>query len=142
MLTHSRTLVVQWGDCDPAGIVYFPRYFEWFDDSTAALFEAAGLPKAALLARFQILGIPVVDVRSRFRKPSTFGDRVVIESGIPSWGTASFDVHHRLLRGGELAVEASERRVWAVRTPEGTIRSRPLPPEVLALFSGSPPKTV
>ena len=31
MLTVTRTVRIEWGDCDPAGIVYFPRYFEYFD---------------------------------------------------------------------------------------------------------------
>ena len=62
MLTNTRTIAIEWGDCDPAGIVYFPRYFEWFDGCTAALFESVGLPKQTLISRFGILGIPVVDV--------------------------------------------------------------------------------
>lgn len=31
MLTNRRTVRIEWGDCDPAGIVYFPRYFAIFD---------------------------------------------------------------------------------------------------------------
>ena len=30
---------IEWGDCDPAGIIFYPRYFEFFDAWTAALFE-------------------------------------------------------------------------------------------------------
>ena len=106
MLMGRRTVTVEWGHCDPGAIVYFPRYFEWFDASTAALFEDAGLPKAAMLARYGCAGIPVVDLRSRFMAPSTFGDRVTIESSITTWRRSSFDIHHRLLRGDDVAVEA------------------------------------
>ena len=28
MLTYTRNARIEWGDCDPAGIVFFPRYFE------------------------------------------------------------------------------------------------------------------
>jgi 4-hydroxybenzoyl-CoA thioesterase len=136
MLSHTRMVVVEWGDCDPAGIVFFPRYFQWFDASTAALFESVGLPKTVMLARFAIMGIPVVDVRARFRRPSSFGDRVVIESRIEKWGRASFEVEHALLRDDAVAVEGYEKRVWVERAPDGTIRSLPLPEEVIALFSG------
>ena len=45
MLTVSRNVRVEWGDCDPAGIVYFPRYFEYFDISTVGMFEALGYRK-------------------------------------------------------------------------------------------------
>ena len=136
MLIGRRTVIVEWGDCDPAGIVYFPRYFQWFDGATAALFEQAGLPKAAMLARFDIVGIPLVEARSRFMKPSTFGDRVVVETWIAEWRRSSFDVRHKLFRGDDLAVEGFETRVWTVRTPGGGLEARPIPAEVVALFAG------
>ena len=41
MLVNHRNVTIQWGDCDPAGIVFYPRYFEMFDASTAALFARA-----------------------------------------------------------------------------------------------------
>ncbi len=42
MLVNRRTIRIEWGDCDPAGIVFYPRYFEWFDACSTGLFEAAG----------------------------------------------------------------------------------------------------
>ena len=42
MLVNRRRVRIEWGDCDPAGIVFYPRYFAMFDASTHALFEAAG----------------------------------------------------------------------------------------------------
>ena len=136
MLVHTRTVLVEWGHCDPGAIVYFPRYFEWFDASTAAVFEDAGIPKAVMLARYGCAGIPVVDLRTRFMTPSTFGDRVTVETSITAWRRSSFDLHHRLLRGDELAVEAFATRVWTVRAADGSLVSGPIPPGVLALFSG------
>jgi hypothetical protein len=35
MFVHRRDVQIQWGDCDPANIVYYPRYFAMFDDSTS-----------------------------------------------------------------------------------------------------------
>jgi len=139
VLTGRRLVTVEWGQCDPGGIVYFPRYFEWFDAGTAALFESAGIPKAAMLPRFGCAGIPVVELRTRFVKPSTFGDRVTIESSITAWRRSSFDLHHRLLRGDEVAVEAFVTRVWTVRAEDGGLKSGPIPAEIVALFSAGPP---
>ena len=45
MFVHRRDVQIQWGDCDPANIVYYPRYFAMFDDSTSILFEASGYSK-------------------------------------------------------------------------------------------------
>jgi len=136
MLSGRRAIVVEWGECDPGGIVYFPRYFEWFDAGTATLFEDAGLPKAVMLPRFGCAGIPVVELRTRFLKPSTYGDRVTVESSVTAWRRSSFNLEHRLLRGGELAVEAFVTRVWTVRAADGSLKSGAIPAEVLALFAG------
>src|SRR4051812_14010697 len=136
MRVNRRTVTVEWGHCDPGAIVYFPRYFEWFDAGTAALFEDAGIPKATMLSRYGCAGIPVVDLRSRFARPSTFGDRVTIESSITAWRRTSFDLRHRLLRDDEVAVEATVTRVWTVRAADGRLKSAPIPAEVIALFSG------
>ncbi|MBB3899781.1 4-hydroxybenzoyl-CoA thioesterase [Roseococcus suduntuyensis] len=137
-LVHRRALTIEWGDCDPAGIVFYPRYFAMFDASTAALFQAAlGMPKIAWTARFGILGIPMVDTRAKFHVPAVYGDEVVIESRITAFRRSSFDVTHRLLKAdGALGVEGFETRVWTVREAEGgRIRSAPIPEEVLAAFA-------
>jgi 4-hydroxybenzoyl-CoA thioesterase len=136
MLTVTREVRIEWGDCDPAGIVYFPRYFEYFDHSTARMFEAVGYRKSELQQAFDIVGFPLVDVRANFRLPSKYGEDVVIHTTIPEWGRSSFKVHHRLMKGGDLAVEGFETRVWAGRDTErpGGIRARPLPQELFERF--------
>ncbi len=137
-LVHRRQVTIEWGDCDPAGIVFYPRYFAMFDASTAALFDhALGMPKIRWTARFGILGIPMVDTRAKFTIPSAYGDVVTIESRVTAFRRASFDIHHRLLRpGGAAGVEGFETRVWTARDPEDPkrIRSAPIPPEVVAAF--------
>lgn len=137
MLTNRRTIHIEWGDCDPAGIVYYPRYFAYFDNCTAALFEAAGLPKHQMLKTYGIVGIPMVDTRAQFVTPSRFGDDVVVESSIVKWNRSSFEVQHRLFRGDVLAVECSETRVWAARSENDTekIEGRAVPQDVIARFS-------
>jgi 4-hydroxybenzoyl-CoA thioesterase len=136
MLTNRKTIHVEWGDCDPAGIVYYPRYFAYFDNCTAALFEAAGLPKHQMLKTYGIVGIPMVDTRARFLAPSKFGDDVVVESCITEWHRSSFDVQHKVLKGDILAVECSETRVWAVRSTSDpdAIEGQAVPQDVIARF--------
>ncbi len=135
-LVHRRPVTIEWGDCDPAGIVFYPRYFAMFDASTAALFQAAlGMPKIAWTKHYGMLGIPMVDTRAKFHIPSAYGDEVVIESRVTEFRRASFDVAHRLLKGEALAVEATETRVWTAKDPEtGRIRAIPIPAEVMAAF--------
>jgi 4-hydroxybenzoyl-CoA thioesterase len=138
MLSNSRKLRIEWGHCDPAGIVFYPRYFEMFDTSTTALFERAlGMTKFNFLKAYDVVGYPMVDTRARFVLPTRFGDDVVIETTISDLRRSSFDMQHRLLKDGELAVEGFETRVWVGRDPADPdrIKSRPIPPDVVAKLS-------
>jgi 4-hydroxybenzoyl-CoA thioesterase len=149
-----RKIQIEWGDCDPAQIVYFPRYLEYFDACTNALFAKAGLRKDKLLKRYGILGIPLVDLRASFLAPSRLAELVTVESEIVKWGRSSFVVRHRLFKEASVnkkiqrrakkrvfAVECFETRVWAslsTSDPE-KIESRPVPREVMGrFFLGAP----
>lgn len=131
MFSHTSKVEIQFGDCDPAGIVYYPNYFRFFDNATAGLLSAAlGMHKRNWLAHYGIAGIPMVDTGARFIRPSAFGDIVEIRSEITELGRSSFSVKHTLFKDGEVAIEAHEKRVWVVRAEEGGIRSAPLPDDV------------
>lgn len=139
MLINRREIRVEWGDCDPGGIVYYPRYFEYCDACTNALFERAGLPKPFLLRQYGIAGIPLVESRARYLLPSQFGDTLTVESSIREWGRGSFSVRHCLLKEGALAVEILEKRVWVVRAADAPIRFKTavIPQEVKERFTAA-----
>ncbi len=140
MLSHARTVRIEWGDCDPAGIVFYPRYFAMFDHSTTLLIEQVlGLRKHQLYETYDFDGYPVVDNRARFLLPTRFGDDVVIETRLAAVRRSSFDLAHRLTRDGALAVEGFETRVWVVRDKDrpGRFKAQPIPPEILAKFNVS-----
>ena len=135
--TYRRQLTIEWGQCDPAGIVFNSRFFEIFDTSTWQMFEAAlGVKPQDLAGTFGILGIPLVDASANFITPIRFGDTVEMTSQVTEFRRSSFDVEHRLSVNGELAVEGSETRVWAARSkndPE-KIGGTAIPPDVIAKF--------
>ena len=138
MLINRKQIRIEWGDCDPGGIVFFPRYFEYCDACTNALFERAGLPKPELLKVHCIAGIPLVEARARFIVPSQFGDTVTVESCVSEWGRSSFSVHHKIFKEDVLALEIFEKRVWVTRVEGDVIRYKgiPVPEEVKARFNG------
>lgn len=139
-MTNTRTVKIEWGDCDPAGIVFYPRYFAMFDASTTALFERAlAMTKYQFLKRYDALGYPMLDTAARFLTPTRFGDSVTIETSVPRLGRSSFDVTHRLTKDGELAVECTEKRVWVTRDPNDAerIKSQAIPDEIVRRLSAA-----
>ena len=145
MLINRRSVQIEWGDCDAAGSVFFPRYLEYGDACTNALFAKAGLFKPMMLKTYHIMGLPLVDLRVRFIVPSDFGDEVVYESSITEWGRSSFWVQHKVYRpDGTLGLEILEKRVWVRRVSEDPVKfqSQPIPDEVKKRFTDPEPATV
>ena len=137
MLKNSRALRIEWGDCDPAGIVFYPRYFAMFDHSTTMLITAAsGFNKYELLQKYDFAGYPMVDTRARFMIPCRFGDDVTIDSSFTKIGRSSFDIEHRMFKKGELCLEGFETRVWVGRDPQdpSRIKSKPIPDDLTSKF--------
>ncbi len=139
MLKNSRSFRIEWGDCDPAGIVFYPRYFAMFDHSTTMLISAAsGLSKYELLKKYSFAGYPMVDTRGKFAIPTRFGDDVTIESEFTKVGKSSFEIEHKLMKDGKVCLEGFETRVWVSKDPAdpSKIRSTPIPDDLAAKFRG------
>ena len=135
--TYKREFEIAWAHCDPAGIVFNPRFFEFFDTSSWGLFEAAlGVNQHEFAARYGIVGIGLVDARGNFMRPCAFGDTVQIVSRVAEFRRSSFDVEHKIIKAGEVMVEGQETRVWMVRSKDDPeqITTAPIPPEVIAKF--------
>jgi 4-hydroxybenzoyl-CoA thioesterase len=139
MLVSIRHRYVEWGDCDPAQIVFNPRFFEWFDACTAGLLDTAGFNKSVLHSRPDFAGIPLVESRAKFLRPSRFGDTVRIETTATDVRKSSFDIRHQLFNQDELSVEAFETRVWTGPHPDDPkrIKSTPIPDEVVTALRGA-----
>ena len=135
---NKRHFTIDWAYCDPAGIVFNSRFFEFFDTSSWLLFEAAlGVKPHDLAGAFGIMGIPLVDASANFLRPVKFGDAIEMASRVSEFRRSSFDVEHRLSVNGELAVEGSETRVWAARSKDDPekIGGMAIPPDVIAKFA-------
>jgi 4-hydroxybenzoyl-CoA thioesterase len=135
MFTNTRTTRIEWHQCDPAGIIFYARYYDIFDTSTTMLLERAiGMKKIEYLKAYAIAGHPLAETRAKFRQPTRFGDEVEIETKVVACGTSSFKLEHRLTRDGALAVEGAETRVWVVRDPSDPKRMKPqaIPADIVA----------
>jgi 4-hydroxybenzoyl-CoA thioesterase len=136
-VTNRMTLAIEWAHCDPAGIVFNPRFYHLFDTSTWAMFaEALGIPVPQINATYGLVGIALVDVKANFMKPARFGDTIEIASHVREFRKSSFVVEHKVTINGELAIEGEETRVWAMprKDDPDKMRTGEIPAEVIAKF--------
>lgn len=136
----SRTIIhtvnVEFGDCDPAGIVWFPNFFRWIDAASRRFFIECGVPPWHETEKtLGVFGTPLVDTHSRFIKTTSYGDTLQVHVSVREWRDKSFVQAYRMMRGDDLIMECEEVRIFAARRTDGKngIRAVAIPPEIKAL---------
>ncbi len=137
-LIVRHEVTVEWGDCDPAGIVYYPAYFRWSDQATARLFLAAGLTRDSMSNGQWTEGPPLVKAECSFKRPSQPGEKLVVECHVSRFGNSSFTISHVFRdASGEIAAEGAETRIWARKDGDArSLRAVSIPDEVRRRLSG------
>ena len=132
-----RTLA--WGECDPAGIIFYPNYYRFMDEATWALFASVGY--GAERMRAEHLSLPLVDARCEFLSSPKFGDEIELRSQVSRWGRSSFSLAHEFViaADGRLLARGNESRVWCryEAGPGSPLKSVPIPQDVRAAL-GAP----
>jgi len=138
MVSHALSAKVRWSEADPAGIVFYPRFFEWFDLGTEALFESLGLPWPELFPAERIVGVPIVESGARFASPVRYGEEVRIQSTVSEVHEKTFRVDHEVSVGGRRCATGFEVRAWVARpeSPDAALAARPIPARVVARLKG------
>ena len=103
---------VRFADCDAAGIVFFPRYFEmlngvvedWFAGPMQASFRDLHLNRH--------VSVPTAAVEARFIAPSRLEDELTFALSVTKLGRASCGLRHRISAGDQLRFEASQTIVY------------------------------
>ena len=117
--------LVQFRDCDPAGIVFYGHFYEWFDDAVWGMMR-----EIAAAEDFDIEGegvlFPLANVEANFADAVRWNERLRIETTVAQIGGASFQVRHRAFVGDKEKATCVEKRVNCVRTADG-IKAVPLP---------------
>ena len=131
-----HTVQVEFGDCDPARIVWFPNFFRWIDAASRNFFVQCGVPLWHELEKTHgVSGTPLVDTKTRFRNTASYGDVLRIHAQVAEWRTKSFVQRYRVTRGDTLILECEEVRIFAAWRNDGApgIRAVPVPPDIRAL---------
>ena len=130
---------VEFGDTDPATIVFYPHFFRWFDASAWRLFAKAGLTLDVLQNEFGLIGLPIAEAKSKFIKPARLGDTLAITSYVTEWKRKTFDMVHEVRIEGDLCAEGMESRVCARYREDGSSKflAAPIPEEIRRRLSAS-----
>lgn len=123
----SKTVVyeveVMFGDCDPAGIVFFPNFLKWMDASSLNFFVKCGVPTWRDLVKINgIIGTPLLEINTKFSRPATYGERLQIHTSVTEWRDKVFIHKHVVMRGDDLLCEGTETRAFCIRHPENPDR--------------------
>jgi 4-hydroxybenzoyl-CoA thioesterase len=127
---------VMFGDCDPAGIVFFPNFNKWMDAASHHFFIRCGLPPFRELEKTRgIVGHPLLEIHTRFFKPATYGDTLQVHTTVQEWRDKVFIHQHVVKRGDDVLCEGTETRTFVTRHPDdpSRIRSIPIPDDVIQL---------
>ncbi len=126
--TSIHRVQVEFGDCDPAQIAFFPNFFRWFDAAAFNFFRQCGVPTWRETEKSTgLIGTPVVETSCKFIRPTTYGDVLEVHTCIVEWRETSFVMKHELKRSGEMLAESREVRVFAVRHPDDPTRIKAVP---------------
>lgn len=118
---------IAFGDCDPAGIVYYPNFFRWFDAAVHEMFASVGLPADKVSRDTGLVVWPSIDVKATFHSPARYGEAVAVHSHVAEWRSRTFLLAHRIVRADTLICEGSELRFVGERIPGEDYRMRAAP---------------
>ena len=115
-MTPTLETMIQFGDCDEAGIVFYPRYFYWMDCAYQGLVRRHGWNQRRLRNQFGMAGTPLVRATANFLAPASYDDELVVSAGIARWGNSSFEIGYKGVIRARPVFEGWETRVWLVQT--------------------------
>ena len=139
MVGNAITVKVRWSEADPAGIVFYPRFYEWFDLGTEALFESLGLPWPELFPAERIVGVPIVESGARFVSPVRYGDVIRIQATVAWVKGKTFRMEYEITVDGRDCASGFEVRAWVARpsAPDERLQAKPIPDEVAHRLRGN-----
>ena len=139
----SVRVQVGWGDCDPTGIVFYPRFYAWMDTVSHVLAREMGIPRDATIPPSRdMVGFPVVGTQAQHLSPALMDDVLEVRTWVARVGRSSLSLRHEIVRiepdGGETPIaNGREDRVFISHGADG-LQSREITPhmrDVLARFA-------
>jgi len=132
MRSNEINIMVNWGDTDKAGIVYYPNYFKWFDIAGHQFFRSCNLSPQKLEEERNII-LPLLDARCSFEKPLLYEDIITIHTVVQEINNKTIKLSHEVFKGNVRTGHGYELRGW-VSQKENEIKAVPIPFDVIDIL--------
>ena len=141
MIESQWKHVVEWGECDPAGIVFYPNFYRWFDTSSHQMMKIHGFGQNEMISHYGIVGFPLIETHAEFLQPLRWEDQVTVRSSIQKHSRRTFTIQHKIYKLTDtenLCVDGYEVRIWGTKDKEtGVLNARDLPDEFIQYLTKS-----
>ena len=135
-MLFSTRITVRFGDCDPAGLVYYPAIFHYFHAAMEEFFAARCGTTYARLMRERRIGFPTVNAQTEFLAPMVYGDEIEIEVSVSRVGTSSAAFEYAARRASDRSLRARSTQVQVAMDLD-THRAVPVPEDLRRAFGES-----
>lgn len=132
MRSNELNFLINWGDTDMAGIVYYPNYFKWFDIAGHQFFRSCNLSPLSLEKEKGII-LPMIDVRCTFEVPLFYEDIITVRTTVDELSNKTIKLRYEVFRNDERTGNGYELRGW-VESDENGIRAVPIPDEIRSIL--------
>jgi 4-hydroxybenzoyl-CoA thioesterase len=122
MSGQNYQIAVSFGDCDPAGIVFYPNILRWVDATFHHFLRPYG-GHARMCADLDALGVGVVESSAQFRTPLRDGDQLSIEIAVVAWGRKTLTLAYTGKVAGRTVFEVKEVRCLFKAVETGIVAS-------------------
>jgi 4-hydroxybenzoyl-CoA thioesterase len=106
MTKFETRLQVRFGHVDPAGIVYFPRIYDYLHDVFEEVWEKHVGQRYYHLLLEQKMGFPLVHSEVDFKHPLRFGDRPLVRVTCFRLGRSSLGLRYEIAVDDQVCVDA------------------------------------
>jgi len=132
-LTYSSIRIVQWGESDPFGLVYYPRMTEWFNDTEHELFRTLDLAIDDMINLDRTTFV-MGEIQFRFVGPAAYGDRVKTSLTLDRLGSKTLHWKCSISHASSNApiANGSATRIYAHIAEDGSLSSRMIPEHMRA----------
>ena len=108
-MVFTTRITVNFGDTDPAGLVYFPNIFHYCHIAMERFFEEVCGVSYSELIKHRQLGFPTARIEGEFKAPLHYGDIIDVEIRVSDVGNKSLSLSYRVMNTeGNVCAEVAQ----------------------------------